>query len=110
MTVHLQRLRLFESNVPIAAPAVCEGVGRPRRQHPSQEWVAGSYGGSRRDKYEAKFIRKGGYVPPDMETVKALMGVEHDVTWTGLFEGLPPVYAGSIGRQLAAHIENEAAA
>lgn len=108
--VHLQRARMFETNWPLAAPRRCEGEGRQRWEHPSQEWPAGSYGGARRDKYEARFIRKGGYVPPDKATVKALLGVEHDMTWNGLFECLPPAYAEHIGTQLLAHIGAEVAA
>jgi DNA (cytosine-5)-methyltransferase 1 len=98
--IHLQRLRLFEANFPINIPRDCEGEGRARRNHPSQEWVAGAYGGARRDKYEAKYVRKGGYVPPDKGVVKRLLGIEHDVTWKGLFESLPPSYTEHIGRQL----------
>jgi len=98
--IHLQRLRLFETNFPLAIPRACEGEGRARRNHPSQEWVGGAYGGARRDKYEAKFIRKGGYVPPDKDVVKRLLGIEHDTTWNGLFECVPPAYTEHIGRQL----------
>lgn len=109
-TIHLQRPRLFETNWGLTAPRRCEGEGRARREHPSHEWVAGAYGGARRDKYEAKFIRKGGYVPPSKDVVKALLGVEHDMTWEGLFECVPPAYTEHIGTQLMAHIEGRAAA
>ncbi len=44
------------------------------------------------------------------EVVKALLGVEHDMTWNGLFECVPPAYAEHVGRQLLAHIESERAA
>lgn len=100
--IHLQRPRLFEANWDLRAPRACD--------HSAHEWVAGAYGGARRDKYEAKFIRKGGYVPPDKAVVKALLGIEHDMTWQGLYECLPPAYTEHIGRQLLAHIEAEAAA
>lgn len=110
LRIHLQRPRLFETNWELTAPRRCEGEGRPRWEHPSHEWVAGAYGGARRDKYEAKYIRKGGYVPPSKDVVKALLGVEHDMTWNGLFECLPPAYTAHIGRQLLAHIESERAA
>jgi DNA (cytosine-5)-methyltransferase 1 len=100
--VHLQRLRLFESNWDMAAPKPCD--------HRNHHWVAGAYGGARRDKYEAKFIRKGGYVPPDKATVMALLGVEHDMTWNGLFECLPPAFTEHVGTQLLAHVEGRVAA
>jgi DNA (cytosine-5)-methyltransferase 1 len=100
--IHLQRPRLFEASWNLTAPAVCD--------HSAHEWVAGAYGGARRDKYEAKYVRKGGYVPPSKYVVKALLGIEHDMTWGGLFECLPPAYTEHIGHQLLAHIENEAAA
>lgn len=90
--IHLQRLRLFESNMPITAPRACD--------HSAHEWVAGAYGGARRDKYEAKYVRKGGYVPRDKEVVKRLMGIEHDMTWNGLFESIPPAYTEHIGNQI----------
>ena len=91
--IHLQRPRLFETSWGMTAPRPCD--------HSSHEWVAGAYGGARRDKYEAKYVRKGGYVPPDKDVVKALLGIEHDMTWNGLFECIPPAYSEHIGRQLA---------
>lgn len=100
--IHLQRPRLFESNVGIVPPRACD--------HSAHEWVAGSYGGARRDKYEAKYVRKGGYVPRDKDVVKALLGVEHDMTWNGLFECIPPAYTEHIGRQLLTHISQNGVA
>lgn len=90
--IHLQRQRLFETNWGMTAPRECD--------HSAHEWVAGAYGGARRDKYEAKYVRKGGYVPPSKDVVKALLGVEHDMTWNGLYECLPPAYTEHIGKQL----------
>jgi DNA (cytosine-5)-methyltransferase 1 len=92
ITIHLQRKRLFETNFPLTAPRECD--------HSDHEWVAGAYGGARRDKHEAKYVRKGGYVPRDKEVVKRLMGIEHDMTWAGLFESVPPAYTEHIGKQL----------
>jgi DNA (cytosine-5)-methyltransferase 1 len=100
--IHLQRPRLFETNWPLTAPRPCD--------HSAHEWVAGAYGGARRDKYEAKYVRKGGYVPREKAVVKALLGVEHDMTWNGLYECLPPAYTEHVGRQLAVHIAKRAAA
>jgi DNA (cytosine-5)-methyltransferase 1 len=95
--IHLKRERLFETNWGLTAPRPCD--------HDGIEWWAGAYGGARRDKYEAKYVRKGGYVPRDKETVKALLGVEHDMTWNGLFECLPPAYTEYVGTSLLAAIE-----
>jgi DNA (cytosine-5)-methyltransferase 1 len=117
--IHLQRPRLFEVNWDI--PALVEQeltvggkayvVRSPRAcDHSEHEWVAGAYGGARRDKYEAKFVRKGGYVPPSKDVVKALLGVEHDMTWNGLFECLPPAYTEWLGRKMLAAVEAKAAA
>jgi hypothetical protein len=53
--IHLKRERLFETNWGLTAPQPCD--------HAGIEWFAGAYGGARRDKYEAKYVRKGGYVP-----------------------------------------------
>ena len=91
--IHLQRLRLFETGgFTLEPPRPCD--------HTTHEWVAGAYGGARRDKYEAKYVRKGGYVPPEKDVVKALLGIDHDMTWGGLFECLPPAYTEWIGNQL----------
>lgn len=100
--IHLQRLRLFETNWGLTAPRACD--------HSGHEWVAGAYGGARRDKYEAKFVRKGGYVPRDKAVVKALLGIEHDMTWEGLFECLPPAYTEWIGARLLEHVGEQVAA
>lgn len=53
--LELWRHRHFESNVPLSAPTGCHH-GRYAEQ------VAGSYGGARRDKHEARHVRHGGYV------------------------------------------------
>ena len=100
--IHLKRERLFETNWDMTAPRPCD--------HEGIEWWAGAYGGARRDKHEAKYVRKGGYVPREKSVVKALLGVEHDMTWNGLFECLPPAYTEHIGTQLLAAIGSEVAA
>lgn len=102
LRIHLQRPRLFETNWGLTAPRPCD--------HSDHEWVAGAYGGARRDKYEAKYVRRGGYVPPDKAVVKALLGIEHEMTWQGLYYCLPPAYTEYIGQELAVHIRREAAA
>jgi DNA (cytosine-5)-methyltransferase 1 len=101
--IHLKRERMFETGggFTLTAPRPCN--------HDGIEWWAGAYGGARRDKYEAKYVRKGGYVPPSKAVVKALLGVEHDMTWQGLFECIPPRYAEYVGANLLAHLATEAA-
>lgn len=95
ITLHLQRARIFESNVPISAP-------RPH-DHSEHDWVGGCYGGARRDKYEAKYVRKGGYVPPNKAVVERYMGIDW-MTWKGLHQALPPAYTEHLGRQLIAAV------
>lgn len=99
--IHLQRLRLFETNWNLQPPRPCD--------HTAHEWVAGAYGGARRDKYEAKYVRKGGYVPREKAVVAALLGVEHSMTWNGMFESLPPAYTEWIGLHARIQLIKEAA-
>jgi DNA (cytosine-5)-methyltransferase 1 len=94
--LHLQRTRLFESNMPLV---------QPEHDHTDHEWVGGCYGGARRDKYEAKYVRKGGYVPRNKKVVEAYMGIDW-MTWKGLHQSIPPAYTKFIGLQLRAHIDN----
>lgn len=91
ITLHLQRARLFESNVDISAPGP--------HDHSAHEWVGGCYGGARRDKYDAKYVRKGGYVPPNKAVVEEYMGIDW-MTWKGLHQSIPPAYTEHLGRQL----------
>lgn len=83
------RHRLFETNFPI--------LQRPCL-HVSDVQVAGSYGGARRDKVEARTIRKGGYVPAKHVQEK-LLGIDW-MTQHGLFQSVPPDYTQFIGEQL----------
>lgn len=96
--IHLQRPRLFETSFPLEAPRECD--------HSAHEWVAGAYGGARRDKYEAKYVRKGGYVPPRKAVVKALLGIpeSHAMTWDEVFESIPPAYSKHVGNALRAFV------
>ncbi len=98
--LHLRRRRLFESNVTLSAPS--------EHDHDGQEWVGGCYGGARRDKHEAKYERKGGYVPRSKAVVQALMGIDW-MTWKGMHQAIPPSYTQHLGRQLLTHISEVAA-
>lgn len=125
--IHLHRPRLFELggwDIPglVEQTMTVRGkdytVRSPRAcDHSTHEWVAGAYGGARRDKYEARYVRKGGYVPPDKAVVMALLGITaedrngaKEPTWNGLFECIPPSYTEWIGTQLAGQLEQEVAA
>lgn len=106
----LTRWRLFETNFPMAPPCDCDH---------SEGWIAGAYGGSRRakraegesleavaprDRHEARYVRKGGYVPRSREVLQALLGIEHDMTLRGLHESIPPAYAEHVARELLASL------
>ena len=90
ITLHMQRERWFETTFPMVAPKPCD--------HTGQEWIGGSYGGARRDKYDAKYVRKGGYVP-SIPVQRRLLGIDW-MTQQGMFLSLPPVYTHHIGKQL----------
>lgn len=108
--LHLDRHRVFESNVPLHLPAGARPVS-PHRcgPRPGIQW-AGVYGGARKDKVEARTVRKGGYVPPDPAVQSALLGGVGWMTGKGRRECIPPVYAEWVGRQLLAAVRGEVAA
>lgn len=93
--LRMERHRMFESTVDLVPPAACN--------HPKHVQVAGAYGGARRDKWEAKHVRKGGYVPPSLEVLRRLV----DAPWMterGVFLSIPPAYSHHIGTQLIEHL------
>lgn len=97
----LDRHRLFESNVPLHQP--------PHLPHDPRLQVAGAYGGARRDKVEARTIRKGGYVPASLDVLRRLL----DTPWmteAGCFLSIPPAFTEYIGGQILDHIETDVAA
>ena len=96
----MKRHRLFESNVFLVGAGGCPSHPRDGTQ------IAGAYGGARRDKDEARKIRKGGYVPKSLGVLQAMLGVPW-MDETGCFLSIPPVYTEHIGAQLLAHIESE---
>lgn len=85
----MDRHRLFESSLPL--------VGPPHPKHDPRPQVAGSYGGARRDKWEARHVRKGGYVP-SVDVQRALLGTPW-MTEKGAQLSIPPAYAEHVGRQ-----------
>ena len=96
----LDRHRLFESNLPLTAP--------PHQPHDPALQVAGVYSGARRDKHEARYVRKGAYVPPSLDVLRTLIGAPW-MTQTGCFLSIPPAYTEHLGRQFIAHLAQAAA-
>lgn len=98
--LEMWRHRLFESNVPLTGNGGClHGL------HAQQ--VAGSYGGARRDKHEARNVRHGGYVP-SKRVQQELLGIDW-MTERGMHQSIPPAYTEHIGRQLITQLMEVAA-
>lgn len=87
----LDRHRLFECSVFLLAP--------PHPTHDMRLQVAGVYGGARRDKVEARLVRKGGYGPPSLDVLRTLIGAPW-MTETGCFLSIPPAYTEWLGSAL----------
>lgn len=94
--LRLQRHRLFEANFDLVAPRAC--------RHDRSVRVAGAYGGARRDKDEAKYIRKGGYVP-SVRVMQRLLGIDW-MPERSLFLSIPPAYTEHVGGMLMAAISS----
>jgi DNA (cytosine-5)-methyltransferase 1 len=89
--LRMVRHRLFEASFPIMSPGLC--------QHPRDVQVAGAYGGARRDRWEAKHVRKGGYVPASLDVLRELTGLRW-ATEKGCFLSIPPAYTQHVGAAL----------
>lgn len=91
----MDRHRLFECTELLLAP-----------EHPTHDrtlQVAGSYSGARRDKHEARHVRKGGYVP-SVDVQRDLLGTPW-MSEKGCQLSIPPAYTEYLGRQLIEHLE-----
>jgi DNA (cytosine-5)-methyltransferase 1 len=88
----LDRHRIFETSFPLRAPNEC----RPHKR----VQVAGVYGGARRDKWDARNVRHGGYVPAELSVLRELMGIGW-MTEKELFLAIPPAYTKWIGEEWA---------
>lgn len=97
--LRMERHRLFETNFGLRAPGC---------HHDKRVQVAGSYGGARRDKVEARTIRRGGYVPT-LPVQQRLLGIDW-MTQHGLHQSLPPVYTNYVGTFLAGLLRDAAGA
>lgn len=91
----MKRHRLFESNLLLMPAGECD--------HPPNMQCAGAYGGARRDKWEARHVRKGGYVPPH-HVMRRLLGTEW-MTEVGCRLSIPPAYTEFIGRQILEQLD-----
>jgi DNA (cytosine-5)-methyltransferase 1 len=89
--LEMWRHRLFETNVNRGGQPTCR-----HGWHSTQ--VAGSYGGARRDKHEARNIRHGGYVPAK-HVQEQMLGIDW-MTQNGLYQSIPPIYAEYVGVSL----------
>jgi DNA (cytosine-5)-methyltransferase 1 len=94
----MDRHRLFETNWPLLPPE--------HLTHDRTLQVAGSYGGARRDKREAREVRRGGYVPT-VEVQRELLGTPW-MSEKGCQLSIPPAYTEFIGAQLLEHLERAA--
>lgn len=92
----MDRHRLFESNLFLYAP--------PHEQHDPTLQVAGAYSGARRDKWEARHVRGGGYVPKSLDVLQTLLGTPW-MSEKGCFLSIPPAYTEWIGGQLIDQLE-----
>jgi len=86
----MRRHRVFESNVPLLAAGTC--------WHPQTMQCAGAYGGARRDKIEARTVRKGGYVP-SVPVMQTLLGTPW-MSEKGCQLSIPPAYTEWLGWQI----------
>jgi DNA (cytosine-5)-methyltransferase 1 len=92
----MERHRMFETSFFVPSPGEC--------RHADGVQVAGAYGGARRDATEAREVRHGGYVPKDLDVLRALTGLDW-ATEKGCFLSIPPDYAAYVGGYLLAALE-----
>lgn len=93
----LDRHRLFETSVELRPPHHQPHGWKSNRRDGVQ--VAGSYGGARRDKHEARHVRRGGYVPASVDVQRALLRVPW-MTEKGCQLSVPPDYSHWLGLRL----------
>lgn len=97
--LHVDRPRLFESNVPLTAP--------PRVKVADPLGIYGRSPDGRR-----LFTRKDGSIQRaarSLEEGAAAMGIDWMTSWADVTEAIPPAYTEHIGRQLIAHVQGVAA-
>jgi len=85
--------RLFESTHLLMTP-------EHEIHHRNGPQIAGAYGGARKDKHEAKHVRKGGYVPTATIQAKLLGITPGAMTQKGQYLAIPPAFAQFVAEQM----------
>lgn len=100
----VQRHRLFGTNIPLPAPPPCDHASFDidPDSHKPRPWGIYYAPGDR--------IPSGGRTCDTLDHAKECMGVDREISWDHLKEGIPPAYTDWIGSHLAAAIEGRAAA
>lgn len=98
----LVRNRLFESNIPLAAPG--EFFANKDIQTASVYGAGGGWTPAHRDNPD----RRGGYIP-HTDVVKELLGIDW-MTKHEMSQSIPPVFTEFVGRQLIEHLAGQSAA
>lgn len=98
----LVRHRLFESNIPLAAPS--EFFANKGIQTASVYGAGGGWTPAHRDNPD----RRGGYIP-HTDVVKKLLGIDW-MTKHEMSQSIPPVFTEFVGRQLIEHLVSHSAA
>ena len=92
--LRLRRHRCFESPLPLVAPRPCDHSGE-------MPW-GGVYDGGRRDRDEARNVRRGGYTPRG-QVAADLLGIDF-MSQAGLDKAIPPAYTEWLGAQLLRYL------
>lgn len=98
----LRRHRLFESSV-VLRHGTCRCVEWKKRGW----WIGGVYGGGRSKRWEARYVRRGGYTP-HVDKRRELMAIDW-MTMAELNEAIPPAYTEYVGLQLRLALLEQAA-
>jgi DNA (cytosine-5)-methyltransferase 1 len=101
----LDRHRLFETNWGYVAPEHVPHGWKTNQRDGVQ--VAGAYGGARRDKVEAREVRKGGYVPADLRVLQELLDIDWMDDEKAIFLAIPPAYTEHLGGQLISQLARQ---
>jgi DNA (cytosine-5)-methyltransferase 1 len=97
-----RRHRLFETSFSMSRT-------RGGCRHPQGMQCAGAYGAARRCPWEARHVRKGGYVPTDITVLQRLLDIDWVDDEAALFLAIPPAYTEHVGGQILSHLSAVAA-
>ena len=97
--LRVRRHRLFESNIPLEAPA-CD--------HKAQGQAVGVYGahGDKQGAVPRPNGKSRGMKARDVADAQDAMGIDWMSEWHDLVDAIPPAYTEHIGKQLLAHLGN----